>query len=104
MADKMDATVSHSDNPGEAQIKGVNNGALAVATIQQKPKLLSKSMLKVNGTYTLTLMSRQLLTNPAVLVYRSCHAQLLYQRIRRLPHGLHQQLRTIQIILRLRSR
>lgn len=48
MADKVDATVSHSDNPGEAQIKGVNNAALAVATIQQKPKLLSKSMLKVS--------------------------------------------------------
>ncbi|KAE8379391.1 general substrate transporter [Aspergillus bertholletiae] len=47
MADKMDATVSHSDNPGDAQIRGVNNAALAVATIQQKPKLLSKSMLKL---------------------------------------------------------
>ncbi|OGM41997.1 MFS lactose permease [Aspergillus bombycis] len=47
MADKMDATVSHSDNAGDAQIKGVNNAALAVATIQQKPKLLSKSMLKL---------------------------------------------------------
>ena len=47
MADKLDATVSHSDNAADAHIKGVNNAALAVATIQQKPKLLSKSMLKV---------------------------------------------------------
>ncbi|KAB8260936.1 general substrate transporter [Aspergillus pseudonomiae] len=47
MADKLDATVSHSDNAADAHIKGVNNAALAVATIQQKPKLLSKSMLKL---------------------------------------------------------
>ncbi|KAB8067326.1 general substrate transporter [Aspergillus leporis] len=47
MAEKMDTTVSHSDYSGEARIRGVNNGALAVATFQQKPKLLSKSMLKL---------------------------------------------------------
>ena len=49
-------------------------------------------------------MIRRPLTNTAVLVYRGSHAQLLHQRIRRLAHGLHQQLRTIQIILRVRPR
>ncbi|KAE8145821.1 general substrate transporter, partial [Aspergillus avenaceus] len=49
MAEKLDATVSHQDHPDDvqAQVKGVNNAALAVATMQQKPKLLSKSMIKL---------------------------------------------------------
>lgn len=47
MAEKMDATMSHSDHPDDPRVVGVNNAALAVATIRQKPKLLSKSMLKL---------------------------------------------------------
>lgn len=46
MTEKLDTTVSHVDK-GDAEVRGVNNGALAIATMQQKPKLLSKSMLKV---------------------------------------------------------
>ncbi|PKY01981.1 putative MFS lactose permease [Aspergillus campestris IBT 28561] len=46
MKDKEE-TVSRFDSAPDAQIHGVNNAALAVATLQQKPKLLSKSMLKL---------------------------------------------------------
>jgi hypothetical protein len=33
--------------PDDAYIRGINNGALAMATFQQKPKLWSKNMFKV---------------------------------------------------------
>lgn len=46
MSEKHTAEVSHLDS-SEVQVKGVHNAALAVATIQQKPSLWSKSMLKV---------------------------------------------------------
>ena len=47
MAEKLDTSISHLDKTGDAEVRGVNNGALAVATMQQKPRLLSKSMIKV---------------------------------------------------------
>ncbi|KAK1145870.1 hypothetical protein N8T08_003816 [Aspergillus melleus] len=47
MAEKLDTTISHLDKAGDAEVRGVNNGALAVATMQQKPRLLSKSMIKL---------------------------------------------------------
>ncbi|PYI16377.1 MFS lactose permease [Aspergillus japonicus CBS 114.51] len=46
MSEKHTAEVSHLDS-SEVQVKGVHNAALAVATIQQKPSLWSKSMLKL---------------------------------------------------------
>lgn len=51
MSDKGD-TVSRLDSAKDAQIHGVNNAALAVATLQQKPKLLGKSMLKVGLSFS----------------------------------------------------
>lgn len=44
MRNRRDSDSSFGDH---GRLYGVNNAALAVATLQQKPRLLSKSMFKV---------------------------------------------------------
>ncbi|PYH94075.1 putative MFS lactose permease [Aspergillus ellipticus CBS 707.79] len=56
MSEKPDASVSHVDAP-DVEVRGVNNAALAVATIQQKPNLLSKSMLKLYGCIAVAMFN-----------------------------------------------
>lgn len=70
MSEKLDTTISHAD---DAEVRGVNNAALAVATMQQKPKLLSKSMLKV-CIVSLNLFFSQSKPITALLVHRRRHA------------------------------
>ncbi|PWY83558.1 general substrate transporter [Aspergillus heteromorphus CBS 117.55] len=62
MAEKPAPSVSHIDAPDaqeqeQVQVRDVNNAALAVATIQQKPSLWSKSMFKLYGCIAVAILN-----------------------------------------------